>query len=295
MTLSLRARLVEKVIPKIMPTVEQSPAEQRAKTGRSLGRPNKRVDSAELQLGGVPCLRVQPKGAPRRRHLLHLHGGGFVLGTPQGNAGYLAELALRTDAVVTSVDYRLAPEHPFPAAIDDSVTALRTLLDEVDASSLALIGESAGGGAVVAALVRARDEGLATPACAVALSPWVDLTFSGGSMERNQARDVMLERRLFESWRDAYVGTADATDPAVSPLFADLSGLPPLHVQATSAEVLEDDARRLVDRAREAGVDAELVLHDDLWHIFQTMVPVVPEAGEALELVNAFVRRHTAG
>jgi epsilon-lactone hydrolase len=295
MPLSLRARLVERVIPKVMPTADQSPAEQRAKTSRSLGLPNKRVETAELQVGGVPCLRVRPKGALRRRHLLHVHGGGFVLGTPQGNAGYLAELALRTDAVVTSVDYRLAPEHPFPAAIDDTVAVLRAVLDEVEPASLALIGESAGGGAVVAALVRAKGEGLAMPACAVALSPWVDLTFSGESMQRNQSRDVMLERRLFEGWRDAYVGDADASDPAVSPLFADLSGMPPLHVQATDAEVLEDDARRLVERAQQAGVHAELVVHDDLWHIFQTMVPLVPEAAEALEQVNAFVRRHTRG
>lgn len=295
MALSLRARLVEKAIPKVMPTPDQSPAEQRAKIGRTMGLPNRRVEVAELQVGGVPCLRVQPKGAPRRRHLLHLHGGGYVVGTPRGFLGYLSELALRADAVVTSVDYRLAPEHPYPAAIDDSVAAYRAILDEVEDGSLALIGESAGGGAVAATLVRARDEGLGLPSCAVLLSPWVDLTLSGGSFERNRASDVMLDRPIIESWRDAYVGAADPADPGISPLFAELSGLPPLRVEATAAEILEDDARRLVDRARAAGVEVELVVHPDLWHIFQTMVPLVPEAAGALEQINAFLRRHTRG
>jgi len=295
MTLSLRARLLEKVIPKVMPTADQSPAEQRAKVGRVLGLPNRRVDVAELQVGGVPALRVQPKGAVRRRHLLHLHGGGFVVGSARGFQGYLAELALRADAVVTSVDYRLAPEDPYPAAIDDSLAAYRATLQDVAPESLCVVGESAGGGAAVAMLVRARDEGLAMPACAVLASPWLDLTFSGESMERNQARDVMLERRLFTAWRDAYVGDADPADPGVSPLFADLAGLPPVHVQCTTAEVLEDDARRFVEKARAAGVDAELVVHADLWHVFQTMAPLVPEASAALEQVNAFVRAHTRG
>jgi len=295
MSLSLRARLVERVIPKVMPTADQSPAEQRAKLGRGMGLPNRRVEVSEVQVGGVPCLRVQPKGAPRRRHLLHLHGGGFVVGTPRGFLGYLADLAVRADAVVTSVDYRLAPEHPYPAPIDDCVAAYRATVDEVDAGHLAVIGESAGGNAAAALLVRARDEGIALPACAVLLSPWLDLSFSGDAFERNRARDVMLDRSLITSWRDAYVGAGDAADPGISPLFADLSGLPPLRVECTTAEVLEDDARRFVEKARAAGVDAELVVHDDLWHVFQTMVPLVPEAGAALEQVNAFIRRHTSG
>jgi len=295
MPLSLRARLLEKLIPKAMPTADQSPAEQRAKVARGLGLPNRRVEVAELQVGGVPALRVEPKGVPRRRHLLHLHGGGFVVGSARGNQGYLADLALRADAVVTSVDYRLAPEHPYPAAIDDCLAAYRAVLGDVAPESLCVIGESAGGNAVVATLLRARDEGLPSPACAVLLSPWLDLTFSGGSNERNQARDIMLERRLFTGWRDAYAGTSDPADPGLSPLFADLAGLPPLHVQCTTAEVLEDDARRFVEKARAAGVDAELVVHDDLWHVFQTMVPLVPEASAALEQVNAFVRSHTRG
>jgi epsilon-lactone hydrolase len=295
MSLSLRARLVEKVIPKVMPGPDDPPAEQRAKLGRPMGLPNRRVEIAELQVGGVPALRVQPKGAPRRRQVLHLHGGGFVVGSARGFQGYLSELALRADAVVTSIDYRLAPEHPFPAAIDDCLAAYRATIGEVDADVLAVVGESAGGNAVVATLVRARDEGLAMPACAVLLSPWLDLTFSGESMQRNRSSEVMLERPLFESWRDAYVGDADASDPAISPLFADLAGLPPLHVQATTAEVLEDDARRFADRAREAGVDVDLVVHDELWHVFQTMVPLVPEAAGALEQANAFLRAHTRG
>ena len=158
-----------------------------------------------------------------------------------------------------------------------------------------MIGESAGGNAVVATMVRARDEGLPLPAAAVLLSPWVDLTFSGESNTRNQGTELMLEPALFTGWRDAYVGDQDPADPGISPLFADLSGLPPLHVQATSAEVLEDDARRLVDRARAAGVDAELVVHDELWHIFQTQVPLVPEARQALDQVVTFLRTHTLG
>ena len=295
MSLSLRARLVQRIIPTIMPTVEMSPAEQRAKLSRSLGLPNRRVEVVDLRVGGVPVTRVSPKGAPRRRHLLHVHGGGFVVGTTRGFVGYLSELALRADAVVTSVDYRLAPEHPYPAAVDDCLAVYRALSEEVAPESLALIGESAGGNAVLATMIRARDEGWTPPNAAVLLSPWLDLTFSGGSVEGNRGSEIMLEPALFRSWRDHYVGDHDPAGPGISPLFADLAGLPPLHVQATSAEVLEDDARRLADKAREAGVDVELVVHDDLWHIFQTQAPLVPEASAALDQAVTFIRTNTLG
>ena len=295
MSLSLRARIVQRLIPKIMPGPELTPEEQRAKLSRTLGLPNRRVDVVDLEVGGVPCLRVSPKGSPRRRHLLHVHGGGFVVGTTRGFAGYLSELALRADAVVTSVDYRLAPEHPYPAAIDDCLAVYRALADEVAPESLALIGESAGGNAVLGTMIRARDEGWTPPNAAVLVSPWVDLTFSGDSMERNRSTELMLEPSLFESWRDHYVGDRDPSDPGISPLFAELWGLPPLHVQATAAEVLEDDARRLVERVRDVGGDAELVVHDDLWHIFQTQVPLVPEASAALDQAVTFIRTHTLG
>lgn len=295
MSLSLRARLLQQIIPRVMPGADLSPEQQRAKLARAVGLPNRRVDVFDLQVGGVPVTRVTPKGPDRRRHLLHVHGGGFVVGTTRGFVGYLSELALRADATITSVDYRLAPEHPYPAAIDDCLAAYRALVDEVPAESFAVVGESAGGNAAVATMVRARDEGWTLPAAAVLLSPWVDLTFSGDSITRNQAREVMLEPPLFHGWRDAYVGDRDPSDPGISPLFADLSGLPPLHVQATSAEVLEDDARRLVDRARDAGVDAELVVHDDLWHVFQTQVPLLPEAGRAVDQAATFIRAHTRG
>jgi epsilon-lactone hydrolase len=295
MPLSLRARLLQRIIPKVMPTADLSPEQQRAKLSRALGLPNRRVDVVDLQLGGVPVLRVTPKGPPRRRHLLHVHGGGFVVGTTRGFAGYLSELALRADATITSVDYRLAPEHPFPAAIDDCLAVYRALIDEVAPESLAVVGESAGGNAVLAMVVRARDEGWALPSGAVLVSPWLDLTFSGDSMSRNQHTELMLDPALFRSWRDHYVAGQDPADPRISPLFADLSGLPPLHVQATTAEVLEDDARRLVEKAHAAGVDAELVVHDELWHIFQTQVPFLPEARRALDQMVTFLRSHTLG
>lgn len=295
MPLSLRARLFQRIIPKVMPTADLSPEQQRAKLSRALGLPNRRVEVVDLQLGGVPVLRVTPKGPPRRRHLLHVHGGGFVVGTTRGFAGYLSELALRADATITSVDYRLAPEHPFPAAIDDCLAVYRALIDEVAPESLAVVGESAGGNAVLAMVVRARDEGWALPSGAVLVSPWLDLTFSGDSMSRNQHTELMLDPVLFTSWRDHYVAGQDPADPRISPLFADLSGLPPLHVQATTAEVLEDDARRLVEKAQAVGVDAELIVHDELWHIFQTQVPFVPEARRALDQMVAFLRTHTLG
>ncbi len=295
MSLSLRARLFQRIIPKVMPSADLSPAEQRAKVSRAVGLPNRRVEMVDLEVGGVPVVRVTPKGAARRRHLFHVHGGGFVVGTARGFAGYLSELALQADATVTSVDYRLAPEHPYPAAVDDCLAAYRALLDEVAPESLAVVGESAGGNAALSTLVRARDEGWALPAAAVLLSPWVDLTFSGGSMSRNESTELMLEPRLFRGWRAAYVGGQDPSDPGISPLFADLSGLPPLHVQATTAEVLEDDARRLVEKATGAGVDADLVVFDELWHIFQTQAPLVPEARAAMDQIVTFIRIHTLG
>lgn len=292
MPLSLRARVFRKVLPFALPKASQSPAEQRAVLDRAPALPDRRVDVVEAMLGGAPVLRVQPKGSRPARHILHAHGGGFVVGSARGFLPLLGQLARRADAVVTSVDYRLAPEHPFPAAIDDVVAAYRALVADVDPANLAVMGESAGGNAVVAALVRARDEGLPMPAAAVLLSPWLDLTFSGDSMRRNAATEVILEPTLFTQWRDAYVGGGDPADPAISPLFADLAGLPPIHVQATDAEVLEDDSRRFADAARAVGVDVDLLVVRDLWHVFQILTPMLPESNVALDRAVAFLRAH---
>ncbi len=290
MPLSRRARILQRLIPVIMPSAEQSPEQQRARLGRVLAIPDRHVQVDEIRLGGVPVLQVRPTRPRPRHHLLHVHGGGFVIGSPRSFQSYLARLARRCDAVVLSVDYRLAPEHPYPAAIDDCMAAYQGLLEVTSAADVALVGESAGGNAVLAMLVRAREQGLDLPSAAVLLSPWLDLTFSGESITRNAGTELMLGADLFTSWRDAYVGDVDPSDPGVSPLFADLSGLPPLHVQATTAEVLEDDARRLVERAHGAGVEAELVLFDELWHVFPTLVPLLPEAGAAIDRAVAFLR-----
>lgn len=289
MGLSWRAKLAVKLLPLAAPKPGSPEAQRKATDAISRG-PGRGVVADDVRVGGVPCVQVRPDGPYPDAHVLHVHGGGFVVGTARTFLPMVGELSRRTGRVVTSVDYRLAPEHPHPAAIDDCLAAYRGLLADGPADRIVLAGESAGGNAVLALLVRARDEGVALPAGAVLFSPWLDLTFSGGSFDRNRATEALLSREVILGWRDAYVGDGDAADPAISPLFADLTGLPPLHVQATTAEILEDDARRLADRARAAGVEVDLVLHDELFHVFQTQSSLLPEARAAVGVAADFIR-----
>lgn len=244
-------------------------------------------------LGGVPVLNVDIDGAGSPEVLLHFHGGVYVLGSARAAAGLGSALARHTGARVVCVDYRLAPENPYPAALDDAVAAYRALLEQTQSSRIALSGESAGGGLAVALLLRLREAGLPLPASAVLLSPWADLTLSGQSMSAKASVDpsVLTPEGLRARVPD-YAGGTDPAAPLISPVFADLSGLPPLLIQAGSYEILLDDAVRLAARAAAADVEVTLQVTPEVPHVFQAFSAILGEAETALRNAGAFVRTH---
>lgn len=231
-----------------------------------------------------------PHGA--ERVVLHLHGGAYVMGSPMTHRGLAAALSRTARASVLLPRYRLAPESTFPAAVEDAVAAYRWLLaQDVAPERIVVSGDSAGGGLGLALLLSLADEGLPRPAAYVGLSPWTDLAATGGSLHERDGRDPWLTADLVLPAARAYAGEAPLDDVRVSPLYGDLSVLPPTLVHVGSEEILFDDAARLVVRARDAGVDASLGRFDGMWHVFQAFP--LPEARRSLREIGAFVRRHT--
>lgn len=222
---------------------------------------------------------------------LYLHGGAFALGSIEIHRGLLGRFAAATRKKVLAVNYRLAPEHPYPAALEDALCVYDWLLSEGFASKrIAVAGDSAGGGLCLSMLIALRNTNRPIPACAVCLSPWVDLTLSSASICSNAGDDPILSSEILASYADFYAGEHPKDDPLISPLFADLEGLPPLQIQVGTDEILVDEACRLVSRAQTARVDANLETWQGMFHVFQ-MVPFLPESRESLRLMAAFISR----
>jgi monoterpene epsilon-lactone hydrolase len=246
-------------------------------------------------LGGVPTAEVTVDGIEPRHTVLYFHGGVYVLGDAFLAAELASQVARRTSAKVISVDYRLAPEHPYPAAVDDALAAYRALLDNgTDPSDIAFAGESAGGGLAVATLVNARDHGLPLPAAAFVMSPYADLTLAGITMETKRKADPLLSPEALQPRVTDYVSGNDAALGLISPIFADLSGLPPLIIQAGTHEVLLDDATRLARQAALADVEVTLEIVPGVPHVFQAYHPILDEAAAALDRAGRFLSAHLA-
>jgi len=229
------------------------------------------------------------------RTILYLHGGGYYFCSPKSHRAITFGLAPRAQADVFSLDYRLAPEHPFPAAHDDALAAYRQLLATGRrANSIVIAGDSAGGGLALATLVALRDAGDPLPAGAVLYSAWTDLACTSASLRENDGRDPMFSGDVFARVAPLYLGTTDASHPYASPVHADLQGLPPLFMLAGSAEVLLDDTLRVAERARAAGVRVECEIAPGLPHIWPIYAPFMPEARYALDDSARFARRVTA-
>jgi acetyl esterase/lipase len=242
---------------------------------------------------GVPAEWIEGPRSDRESVLLYLHGGGYAIGSIATHRGLAARIAQAAGIRALIIGYRLAPEHPFPAAVDDATAAYRFLLDQgIAPERIAIGGDSAGGGLTFATLVALRDAGTPLPAAAVALSPWVDLEGTGESMTTKAAADPLADPRGLRRMAGLYLNGVDPKTPTASPLHADLSRLPPIYVQVGTAETLLDDAVRIAERARRAGVAVELEPFEDLIHVFQALAPFVPEALEAIEKLGAFLERH---
>jgi epsilon-lactone hydrolase len=235
-------------------------------------------------LGGVPTAEITIDGIEPRHVVLYFHGGVYVIGDAFQAAGLASQVGRRTRAKVISVDYRLAPEHPYPAAVDDALAAYQALLRGGTApADIVLAGESAGGALAVATLVNARDHGLPLPAAAFAMSPYADLTLAGTTMESKREADPLLSRELLQPRVTDYVAGQDAALGLISPIFADLSGLPPLIIQAGTHEVLLDDAIRLARQAATADVQVTLDITPRVPHVFQAYHAILDEAAAALD------------
>jgi epsilon-lactone hydrolase len=248
-----------------------------------------------IQISGKPNVTAEwlhwqtSPTAPQRGVILYLHGGAYCLGSIQSSRTLIAPLAVATQCSALSVEYRLAPENPFPAALDDATAVYRWLLDNgFNPNRIILAGDSAGGGLSLATLLNLRELGLPLPAGAILRSPWLDLALTGESMQSKAGVDFVLTRGMLATCAAAYAGGKSLNDPWVSPLYADLHGLPPLLIQVGSDEILLADATRLAQRATEAGVVARLTCWEGLFHVFPVL-PFLPETKESLVQAGTFV------
>ena len=244
-------------------------------------------------LGDVPTAEITVDGLVPRHDVLYFHGGVYVIGDAFLAADLASQVGRRTQAKVISVDYRLAPEHPYPAAVDDALAAYQALLGNgVAPTDIAFAGESAGGGLVIATLVNARDRGLPLPAAAFVMSPYVDLTLAGPTMETKRDVDPLFTRELLQVRVTDYTAGQDAALPLISPVFADLAGLPPLLIQAGSHELLLDDAVRLARQAAAADVEVTLEITPLVPHVFQVYSAFLDEGAAALDRAGQFLSGH---
>jgi acetyl esterase/lipase len=245
-----------------------------------------------VEAGGVAgewSKRGDANGGPV---VLYFHGGGYGLGSVDTHRDLVARVCKASRATALSLEYRLAPEHRFPAQLHDATNGYRWLLEQgIAPERIVLVGDSAGGGLVLSALVRLRDSGTPLPAAGVCMSPWVDLEALGASVDENEPYDY-ISRRALEQYRKRFVGDADPRNPLAAPLYADLRGLPPLLIQVGSAETLLDDSMRIAERARHADVDVTLHVWEDMIHVWQLFAFIAPQATAAIDEIGSFVREH---
>ena len=253
-------------------------------------------DYVEVSADGVPARWVGAPGVRNDRVVMFLHGGGFQIGSVHSHRALIEAISAESGCRVLGVDYRRAPEHPFPSAIEDVLTAYNWLLVQgTKPDHIAFAGDSAGGNLAIAALLSLRSRDLPGPAAAVLMSPWTDLAATGDTYESRAARDPLNNRPMLLAVARNYLGkSGDARDPLASPLYADLVGLPPLLIQVGDREVVLDDARMLADKARAAGVSVELEVWEEMIHVFQLFPAELAEARRAIAQIGAFLREHLA-
>jgi acetyl esterase/lipase len=251
------------------------------------------VAAADVTLGGVGAIELTVAGHAADPTVLFFHGGGYVAGSARTGTHLAAELARRAGGRALSVDYRLAPEHPYPAAVEDGLAAYAGLLESgVDPARILIAGDSAGGGLAVATLLAARDRGLPQPAAVAAFSPWADISRSGASMRTKDGTDPLFSYDAMGWYAGRYMPNGDRSAPLASPVFATLAGLPPLLIQVGSHEVLLDDAVRLAANAGLDDVDVTLQVAPEGTHVFQLHFGALDEADEAIDEVARFFTRH---
>ena len=289
--MSLKNKIIKKIIRLQMSGwADGSVAEQRARQEKTVKTTNlpKDVQCQPLSVDGVPAEWVKPPGADAGV-LLYLHGGGYALGSINTHRELIARLARAAKLRALALDYRLAPENPFPAALEDATAAYRWLLTEgYSPGEIFIAGDSAGGGLTLATLLNLRGENLPLPAGGVCLSPWTDLSLTGSSLHAKAKADPMLDPESLQQYVRYYAAENDPTSPLISPLYANPEGLPPLLIQVGSDEILLDDAVRFDKNAQKAGVNVTLEVWDEMFHVFQ-IIPFLTESKRAVARIAEFI------
>lgn len=243
-----------------------------------------------VDVNGVPGEWIVPPSAVSGSVLYFLHGGGYCIGSIDSHRHMVANIARAAKVRALMIDYRLSPEHPFPAGLDDAITGYRWLVEQgFGPETMVIAGDSAGGGLALATLLKLREEGLAQPAGAVLISPWTDMTGETESRRTRAAEDPLIDPEHTQFIAELYLDGTDAKHPMTSPLFADLTGLPALFIQVGTAEVLLDDSTRLEEAARKQGVDVELEVWDDMFHVWHFYADWIPEGRQANEKIAQFM------
>jgi acetyl esterase/lipase len=263
------------------------------KSAGFFGKLPAQIEVSPITIDGLSAEWILPIQAKKDKVILYVHGGGYVTGSCQAHRALVAKFVKGSEVGALLFDYRLAPEHPFPAAIEDSVTAYRWLLAKgVSPSHIVIAGDSAGGGLCLATLIALRDQGIPLPAAAVALSPWTDLKCTGESLRTKAKVDTLTWAESWTVFSKYYVGDNDPCLPWISPLYGDLHGLPPMLIHVGGDEVLLDDSTRFAEKAKDAGVDVTLKVGEGMFHCFPLCAPLFPEARQAMDEICAFIKTH---
>ena len=288
--IAIRQLLLENPVIKPDATLEQMRAGMDAMGNATA--PLAGVTTTQVDADGVEAYWVSANEQLNAPVVLYFHGGGYVMGSALSHRALVERLAVAIGGRVLAVNYRLAPEHPFPAATDDALTSYRWLLKEgIEADNIALAGDSAGGGLCIAALVAIRDAaGVPSPACATSISPWVDMEGLGESMLTKAAEDPMVQKAALAMIAPLYLNGADPRTPLAAPLYADLSGLPPVLIQVGSAETLLDDAKRLAAAIEQAGGQVNLEVWDEMIHVWHLFAPMLDKGQQAIDEMAKFMR-----
>lgn len=297
---SLRSRILHRTLQRVTGAINvQYPVQEQRTRLDALARRGIRtprgVTVRTVQAGGVHAEWIEPEGGGTQEAVLYLHGGGYCVGSLDTHRGLASRLALASRVRLLIVDYRLAPENPYPAALEDALGAYRWLLGQgIPGKRIAVGGDSAGGGLSLAAAVSLRDAGQALPGALFLLSPWTDLTFSGEShLTRKEADPIFGGGNNSLEYGPAYLGVNDPSHPLISPLFTNLRGLPPTLIHVGSDEILLDDSTRLEKKMKASGVKARLEVWQGMWHVFQAFAPYSPEAQSSIEKIGKFIRKST--
>jgi epsilon-lactone hydrolase len=295
MSISLQARFWRALLRVIIKGQRLSLAqkrEQQTKNARFMNRLPAGVTVMRTHANGIPAAWVRPENALAEKVILYLHGGGYVLGGLESHQMLCSALAKQASVTLLLPEYRLAPENPFPASLEDASQTYAWLLDQnYKPENIFIAGDSAGGGLAVATALRLRESGLPLPAALICLSPWFDLTLQGQTHQTQADAEVLLRTDELQEWAGFYAAGHDRSNPLISPVYADLRGLPRLFIQVGSDEILLDDARRLAEKAKSDGVDVILNIWDGMWHVWHSLGEFMPESRQAFQEISTFIQQ----